>query len=110
MILSACSESSSLTSFSKRKYLKKVPNQKSVEQVYEEPIVYANVELENSNYALNQISEIDENVEVNLNVLNKTKKNYTTAYSVKNIANISQKTPEIIEVPEPKKKIHPLVI
>lgn len=59
--LAGCSQSDSLSNFSKRKYLKKAPKQRAVEQVYkEDPTIYAATELSISDYVLEEIPAIDE--------------------------------------------------
>jgi hypothetical protein len=58
--LTSCGKLDNLTAFSKRKYLKKPSRQKTIEQVYpSENAVYADVELDDADYVLEEIPEID---------------------------------------------------
>ena len=79
--LTSCGKMDSLSSFSKRKYLKKAPKQKAVEQVYDEPVTYASTELEYSDYVLEEIPEVDYQVQEYSLGVSKQNKNSHVKYS-----------------------------
>ena len=67
-----CAESEGLSNFSKRKYLKKAPKQKAIEQVYDEPVTYASMESEYSDYELEKVREVDYEQEMEMLIFEET--------------------------------------